>query len=128
MIREILEECQQGFAEVVLMLGNEITTAEVYTVLDDLRFTDKGNIVTFMAEGGTHLHMHLDQIREVRFIYRINDRGLPSYSVWFMDQGEQPALRVYLRKSDREETNQPRHDLFMRLKERYGETIRIGND
>lgn len=78
-----------------------------------------------MAEGGTHLHMHIDQIKEVRFIYRINDRGLPSYSVWFMDKDEQPALRVYLRKSDREETNQPRHDLFMSLKEKYGESIRI---
>jgi len=126
MIRQILEDCQQGFAEVVLMLGNEITTAEVYTLFDDLRFTDKGDIVTFMAEGGTHIHMHLDQIQQVRFIYRMNERKLPSYSVWFMDRDEQPALRVYLRKSDREETNQPRHDLFMRLKEKYGETVLIG--
>jgi putative heme iron utilization protein len=125
-VRQILEECQQGFAEVVLMVANPITTAEVYTMFDDLRFTERGNIVTFMAEGGTHLHMHMDQIKEVRFIYRMNERGLPSYSVWFIDRAEQPTLRVYLRKSEKEETNPLRHDLFMSLKEKYGETVPIG--
>ena len=124
-VRQILEDGQQGFAEVVLMLENPVTTAEVYTMFEDLRFTDKGNIVTFMAEGGTHLHMHMDEIKEVRFIHRMNEQGLPSYSVWFMGQDDQPALRVYLRKSEKAETNQPRHDLFMRLKEKYGETLRL---
>jgi putative heme iron utilization protein len=123
LVRQILEDGQPGFGEVVLMLGNQVTTAEVYTMFEDLRFSD--SIVTFLAEGGTHLHMHMDQIKEARFIYRINDRGLPSYSVWFMDQDEQPALRVYLRKSEKEQTNQPRHDLFMSLKEKYGESVRI---
>lgn len=123
MVRQILEDCQPGFAEVVLMVGNEVSSAEVYTMFEDLRFTDKGNIVTFMAEGGTHLHLHMDEIREVRFIYRMNNQGLPSYSVWLMDKDEQPALRVYMRKSDKEETNPPRHDLFMRLKEKYGEKV-----
>ena len=126
MIRQILKDCQQGFAEVVLMVGNAVSSAEVYTMFNDLRFTDKGNIVTFMAEGGTHLHMHMDQIKEVRFIYRMNERGLPSYSVWFIDRAEAPALRVYLRKSEKEATNQPRHDLFMALKEKYGEVVRLG--
>ena len=42
MIRQILEDCKKGFAgvgfnEVVLMLSNTVTTAEVYTMLDDLR-------------------------------------------------------------------------------------------
>jgi putative heme iron utilization protein len=124
-VRQILEDGQQGFAEVVLMLENPVTTAEVYTMFEDLRFTDKGDIVTFMAEGGTHLHMHMDEIKEVRFIHRMNEQGLPSYSVWFMGQDDQPALRVYLRKSEKAETNQPRHDLFMRLKEKYGETLRL---
>ena len=123
LIRQILEDGQQGFAEVVLMLGNPVITAEVYTMFEDLRFRD--NIVTFMAEGGTHLHLHMDQIKEVRFIHRMNEQGLPSYSVWFMGEDDQPALRVYLRKSEKAETNQPRHDLFMRLKEKYGETLRL---
>ena len=38
MIREILEACQPGFAEVVLMLANNGATAEVYTMFEDLRF------------------------------------------------------------------------------------------
>jgi putative heme iron utilization protein len=122
-VRQILEDAQQGFAEVVLMLENPVTTAEVYTMFEDLRFRD--NIVTFMAEGGTHLHLHMDQIKEVRFIHRMNEQGLPSYSVWFMGEDDQPALRVYLRKSEKAETNQPRHDLFMGLKEKYGETLPI---
>jgi len=123
-VQQILEDGQQGFAEVVLMMENPVTTAEVYTMFEDLRF--RGDIVTFMAEGGTHLHLHMDQIKEVRFIHRMNEQGLPSYSVWFMGEDDQPALRVYLRKSEKAETNQPRHDLFMRLKEKYGETLRLG--
>ena len=125
MIRQILEDCQQGFNEVVLMLSNTVTTAEVYTMFDDLRFHD--NVVTFMDEGGTHLHLYMDRIKEVQFIHRMNEQGLPSYSVWFKDQDLEPVLRVYLRKSDNEETNQPRHDLFMGLMEKYGDTVTIEN-
>ena len=56
MIRQILEECQKGFNEVVLMLSNTVSTAEVYMMLDDVRFNEKGDVVTFMADGETHLH------------------------------------------------------------------------
>ena len=132
MIRQILEDCQKGFAgvgfnEVVLMLSNTVTTAEVYTMLDDLRYTEKGDIVTFMAEGGTHLHMHLNEVKEVRLNYtERNERGEPSYSVWFIDQNQEPVLRIYLRKSEKQETNQPRHELFMGLMEKYGQTVNIG--
>ena len=125
MIREILEDCQPGFAEVVLMLANAGATAEVYTMFEDLRFSETDNIVTFMAEGGTHLHLHMDEVKEVRFIHTTNAQGLPSYSVWFMDQKQQPMLRVYLRKSEKEDTNQPRHDLFLKLKDKYGESLPI---
>lgn len=130
MLRQILEECQQGFNqvgfnEVVLMLSNTAATAEVYMSLDDLRFSEPGDIVTFMAEGGTHLHMYLDKVREVRFLHRTNDDGLPSYSVWFRDENRDPVLRIYLRKSEEEETNPPRHDLFMALLEKYGPTVQI---
>ena len=132
MIRQILEDCQKGFAgvgfnEVVLMLSNTVTTAEVYTMLDDLRYTEKGDIVTFMAEGGTHLHMHLNEVKEIRLNYtERNERGEPSYSVWFIDQNQEPVLRIYLRKSENQETNQPRHELFMGLMEKYGQTVNIG--
>ena len=105
------------------MLSNSVTTAEVYTMFDDLRFTAEGDIVTLMAHGGTHLHVKLDQVREARFIFTLNQQGFPSYALWLMDEEQQPVLRVYLRKSDREETNQPRHDLFMSLREKYGEIV-----
>ena len=136
MLRQILEECQQGFNqvgfnEVVLMLSNTAATSEVYMDLDDLRFSEAGDIVTFMAEplsdteAGTHLHMYLDRIQEVRFLHRMNDQNLPSYSVWFMDENLDPVLRIYLRKSENDETNQPRHDLFMALLEKYGATLQL---
>jgi heme utilization ChuX/HutX protein len=136
MVRQILEDCQKGiegtgfegtgFNEVVLMVSNTVTTAEVYMMFDDLRFTEKGDIVTFMAEGGSHLHMYLDRIKEVQLVHKMNEQGLPSYSVWFMDENRDPVLRIYLRKSEREETNQPRHELFMKLLEKYGNTVKIG--
>ena len=129
MLRQMIEECQQGFDEVgfnevVLMLSNTAATSEVYMVLDDVRFSEDGNIVTFLAEEGTHLHMYLDKVEEVRFLHRMNDEGLPSYSVWFMDENQDPVLRIYLRKSEVDETNQPRHDLFMGLMEKYGTTLK----
>ncbi len=127
MIREILEDCQPGFAEVVLMLSNSSATVEVYTMLEDLRFTEDGKTVTFMAEGGTHLHLNMEQVKEVRFIQTTNDQGLPSYSVWFVDQDQEPVLRIYMRKSDKEETNQPRHNLFVGLLEKYGETLAVAS-
>ena len=125
MLRQILEECQPGFAEVVLMLSNSATTAEVYTTFEDLKFSEDGNIVTFMGEGGTHLHMYLDRIKAARLVHTTNDRGLPSYSLWCIDEDNEPVLRVYMRKSEKEETNQPRHDLFMGLLEKYGENMKL---
>ena len=113
MIRQILEECQKGtdgigFNEVVLMVSNTASTAEVYMMLDDVRFTEKGDVVTFMVSDGTHLHMNLEEIKEVQFIHKMNEQNLPSYSVWFKDENDEPVLRIYLRKSDNDETNQPR--------------------
>lgn len=128
-IRRILEDCQNsdgiGFNEVVLMLSNTMATAEVYTMFNDLRFSEKGDIVTFMDEGGTHLHMYMDRVKEVKLIHRMNEQNLPSYSVWFQDENDEPVLRIYLRKSENEETNQPRHDLFMSLLEKYGDRVKV---
>jgi putative heme iron utilization protein len=124
-VRQILEDGQPGFAEVVLEVATTGSTSEVYTMYEDLRFTSDGKIVTFMAHGGTHLHLKLDQVREVRFIHKMNDRGQPSYQVHFIDQAQRPMLKVYLRKSDKPETNPLRHDLFMRLKEKYGERVAL---
>ena len=132
MIRELLEECQRGtngvgFNEVVLMLSNSVTTAEVYMMFNDLRFSESGDIVTFMDDGGTHLHMYLDRVREFKLIHRMNDQNLPSYSVWFQDENDEPVLRIYLRKSEQEETNQPRHELFMGLLEKYGDRVVVNS-
>ena len=130
MLRQMLEECQKGtkgvgFNEVVLMVTNTASTAEVYMVMDDLRFTEKEDIVTFMDTDGTHLHLNLDKIREVEFLHQMNERNLPSYSVWFRDAELETVFRIYLRKSDNEETNQPRHDLFMHLLEKYGNKVQV---
>ena len=131
MIREILEECQKGFNgvgfnEVVLMLSNTVSTAEVYMNLDDVRFTEEGDVVTFMADGGTHLLMNLEPVKELRFKYtERNERSEPSYSLWFLEENQEPVLRIYLRKSENEATNQPRHELFMGLLEKYGESLSV---
>jgi len=131
MIRQILEECQKGtdgigFNEVVLMVSNSASTAEVYMMLDDVRFTEKGDVVTFMVSDGTHLHMNLEEVKEVQFIHKMNEQNMPSYSVWFKDESGEPVLRIYLRKSDNDDTNQPRHNLFMGLLKKYGELVKVG--
>ena len=123
MLREILEDCEKTFAEVVIMISNDATSAEVYTDFKDLKFHE--NTVTFLAEGGTHMHMYMDQVKKAQFIQKTNEEGLPSYSLWLMDGEDQPLLRVYLRKSEKEETNQPRHDGFLALMQKYGETVSL---
>jgi catechol-2,3-dioxygenase len=126
MLRQLLEECEKGgFAEVVLMLSNSAASAEVYTMFEDLRFTEDGETVTFMADGGTHLHLKIDEVKSGKLLQTTNNQGLPSYSLWLLDLEEQPLLRVYLRKSDNEETNPPRHDHFMGLIQKYGEAFPI---
>ena len=131
MIQKILEQCQTGFNgvgfnEVVLMLDNSVATAEVYMNMDDIRFSDDASIVTFMAENGTHLHMKLGMVKELRFQYtERNERGEPSYSLWFLDNNQESVLRIYLRKSEAEATNQPRHELFIKLLEMYGESLQL---
>ena len=127
MLKQVLEDCQKGFAEVVIMVSNSATSAEVYTMFDDLRYTDDGAIVTFMTEGGTHMHLHMDQVKEARLVHTTNDQGLPSYSLWFLEENQEPVLRIYLRKSDDEATNQPRHELFMALLEKYGESLSLAS-
>ena len=127
MLKQVLDDCQKGFAEVVIMVSNTATSAEVYTMFDDLRYTEDGETVTFMAEGGTHLHLHMDQVKGARLIQTTNDQGLPSYSLWLLDAEQEPVLRVYLRKSEQEENNQPRHDHFMGLIDKYGESFPISS-
>ena len=123
-LRAILEECRDGsngigFNEVVVMLESSAASAEVYMDFDDLRFTPNGRIVTLMMPGGTHLHLDLAKIREAEFIHTTNDQGLPSYQLWMRDAQGDPAMRIYLRKSDDDATNPPRHNFFMSLLDKY---------
>ena len=123
-LRAILEQCRDGvdgigFNEVVVMLESTAASAEVYMDFDDLRFTPDGRIVTLMMPGGTHLHLDLSKIRAAEFIHTTNDQGLPSYQLWMRDAAGNPAMRVYLRKSDDDATNPPRHQFFMSLLAQY---------
>ena len=124
MLRGILEECRDGvdgagFNEVVVMLESTAASAEVYMDFDDLRFTPDGRIVTLMVPGGTHMHLDMSKIREAEFIHTTNDQGLPSYQLWLRDGAGNPALRIYLRKSEIEATNPLRHSFFMALLDKY---------
>ena len=128
MLRDILEECRDGvdgigFNEVVVMLESTAASAEVYMDFDDLRFTPDGRIVTLMVPGGTHMHLDMSKIREAEFIHTTNDQGLPSYQLWMRDGEGNPAMRVYLRKSDDDATNPPRHSFFMALLDKYPSKI-----
>ena len=132
-LRAILEECRDGrdgigFNEVVVMLESTAASAEVYMDFDDLRFTPDGRIVTLMMPGGTHLHLDLSKIREAEFIHTTNDQGLPSYQLWMRDGAGNPAMRVYLRKSDDDATNPPRHNFFMSLLDQYPGKIALPAD
>jgi hypothetical protein len=132
-LRDILEECRDGadgigFNEVVVMLESTAASAEVYMDFDDLRFTPDGRIVTLMVPGGTHMHLDMSKIREAEFIQTTNDQGLPSYQLWMRDGDGHPAMRVYLRKSDLDATNPPRHNFFMALLDKYPGKIDLPAD
>lgn len=129
-LQNILEECRDGadgigFNEVVVMLESTAASAEVYMDFDDLRFTPDGRIVTLMVPGGTHMHLDMSKIREAEFIHTTNDQGLPSYQLWMRDGDGNPAMRIYLRKSDVDATNPPRHEFFMGLLGKYPDKIAL---
>ena len=132
-LQNILEECRDGadgigFNEVVVMLESTAASAEVYMDFDDLRFTPDGRIVTLMVPGGTHMHLDMSKIREAEFIHTTNDQGLPSYQLWMRDGDGNPAMRIYLRKSDDDATNPPRHEFFMGLLDKYPNRIALSVD
>ena len=132
-LQNILEECRDGvdgigFNEVVVMLESTAASAEVYMDFDDLRFTPDGRIVTLMVPGGTHMHLDMSKIREAEFIHTTNDQGLPSYQLWMRDGDGNPAMRIYLRKSDEDATNPPRHEFFMGLLGKYPSKIALSVD
>ena len=132
-LQNILEECRDGadgigFNEVVVMLESTAASAEVYMDFDDLRFTPDGRIVTLMVPGGTHMHLDMSKIREAEFIHTTNDQGLPSYQLWMRDADGHPAMRIYLRKSDHDATNPPRHEFFMALLDKYPDKIALSSD
>ncbi len=132
-LQNILEECRDGvdgvgFNEVVVMLESTAASAEVYMDFDDLRFTPDGRIVTLMVPGGTHMHLDMSKIREAEFVHTTNDQGLPSYQLWMRDGDGNPAMRIYLRKSDEDATNPPRHEFFMGLLGKYPSKIALSVD
>ena len=132
-LQNILEECRDGvdgigFNEVVVMLESTAASAEVYMDFDDLRFTPDGRIVTLMVPGGTHMHLDMSKIREAEFVHTTNDQGLPSYQLWMRDGDGNPAMRIYLRKSDQDATNPPRHEFFMGLLGKYPSKIALSVD
>lgn len=132
-LRAILEECRDGrnggaFNEVVVMLESTAASAEVWMDFDDLRFTPDGRVVTLMMPDGTHMHLDMSKIREAEFIHTTNDRGLPSYQLWMRDGEGSPAMRIYLRKSEDDATNPPRHEFFMALLEKYPGPIALPTD
>ena len=132
-LQNILEECRDGadgigFNEVVVMLESTAASAEVYMDFDDLRFTPDGRIVTLMVPGGTHMHLDMSKIREAEFVHTTNDQGLPSYQLWMRDGDGNPAMRIYLRKSDVDATNPPRHEFFMGLLGKYPDKIALSAD
>ena len=132
-LREILEECRDGrdeaaFNEVVVMLESTAASAEVWMVFDDLRFTPDGRVVTLTMPDETHMHLDMSKIREAEFVHTTNDRGLPSYQLWMRDVEGNPAMRIYLRKSDNDATNMPRHEFFMSLLEKYPGPIALPAD
>ena len=132
-LQNILEECRDGvdgigFNEVVVMLESTAASAEVYMDFDDLRFTPDGRIVTLMVPGGTHMHLDMSKIREAEFVHTTNDQGLPSYQLWMRDGDGNPAMRIYLRKSDEDATNPPRHEFFMGLLVKYPSKIALSVD
>ena len=132
-LRTILEECRDGtdgaaFNEVVVMLESTAASAEVWMDFDDLRFTPDGRVVTLTVPSGTQMHLDMSEIREAEFVQTTNDLGLPSYQLWLRDGDGNPAMRIYLRKSDVEATNPPRHQFFQSLLEKYPGPISLPAD
>ena len=84
---------------------------------------EQGDIAVLVTEGDGRIALQLSRVRQLEFLYRTLSNGMPSYAIWMRDDNLETVYRIYLRRSDDAATNPLRHELFIALTEKYGDTV-----
>ena len=139
LLRRILLDCSRGFAgsgvgldEAVVMVHNQAATVSIPATLADLELVDgngqpdeDGDIAVLVTDGDGRIALQLSRVRQLEFLYRTLGNGMPSYAIWLRDDNLETVYRIYLRRSENAASNPLRHELFLGLIDKYGDTITL---
>ena len=132
LLRQILLECSRGIdgsgmglSEAVVMVHNAAASASIPMTLSNLELVDgngqadeRGDIAVLVTDGDGRVALQLSRIRQLEFLHRTLGNGMPSYAIWLRDGDLETVYRIYLRRSETEDSNPLRHALFMALVEK----------
>ena len=114
------------------MVHNTAATMSIPSTLSNLELVDgngqvdeRGNIAVLATDGDGRVALQLSRIRQLEFLHRTLGNGTPSYAIWLRDGDLETVYRIYLRRSEHEDTNPLRHTLFMALVEKYGSVVNL---
>ncbi len=139
LLRQILLDCSRGIDgggmglnEAVVIVHNEAASVSIPSTLSNLEMVDgngqvaeSGDIAVLVTDGDGRVALQLSRIRQLEFLRRTFENGMPSYAIWLRDGDLETVYRIYLRRSDDEDSNPLRHALFMALVEKYGSVVNL---
>ena len=139
LLRQILLDCSRGINgggmglnEAVVIVHNEAASVSIPSTLSNLEMVDgngqvaeSGDIAVLVTDGDGRVALQLSRIRQLEFLRRTFENGMPSYAIWLRDGDLETVYRIYLRRSDDEDSNPLRHALFMALVEKYGSVVNL---
>lgn len=139
LLRRILLDCSRGIdgsglglGEAMVMVHNAAASVSVPMTLSNLELADgngradeRGDIAVLVTDGDGRAALQLSRIRQLEFLHRTLGNGMPSYAIWLRDDDLETVYRIYLRRSENEDSNPLRHGLFMALVEKYGSVVNL---
>ena len=142
LLRRILLDCSRGvgdagvgLGEAVVMAHNPAATVSIPATLANLQLLDGngrpddgGDIAVLVTDGDGRVALQLSRIRQLEFMHRTLGNGMPSYAIWLRDGDLETVYRIYLRRSENEDSNPLRHAMFMALVEKYGSVVNLEED
>ncbi len=139
LLRRILLDCSRGIdgggaglGEAVVMVHNATASASIPATLSNLELVDgngqadeRGDIAVLVTDGDGRVALQLSRIRQLEFLRRTLGNGMPGYAIWLRDGDLETVYRIYLRRSENEDSNPLRHAMFMALAEKYGSVVNL---
>ena len=139
LLRRILLDCSSGIGknrtgwdQVTVMVHNQSATVSIPATLAGLEFVDgngqpdeRGDIAVLATDGDGYVALQLSRVRHLEFMHRTMGDSISGYSIWLRDDQLETVFRIYLWRYGKLEANDPVHQMFVGLMEKYGATVAL---